>query len=129
MNKDNVFSAIRSLLKVGGGFLISKGVTDSDGADAAGGAIVTLIGLIWSWLTHAKKPAPLGLFLGALILPGLLPLTGCVTGANVAKLAHELKNDHATVKANITTPWGTAVFERSNPLPETNAPVPAPTPK
>lgn len=52
--KPTTQTVIRSLLKVGGGALIAKGVTDEAGLESAIGAIVTLIGFVWG-IVSAKK--------------------------------------------------------------------------
>ena len=54
MTKEQVLGVIRHLLTIGGGVLVAKGGIDTIGLENAVGAIVTLIGLVWSVL--AKKP-------------------------------------------------------------------------
>ena len=49
---DQMASALRSALKVAGGALVAKGLTDQSGLEVLVSAAVTLIGLVWSWWTH-----------------------------------------------------------------------------
>lgn len=57
---DQVASAIRSVLKVVGGALVTKGLTDNTTLEALIGGAVALIGIIWSALHHSgpAEPAP-----------------------------------------------------------------------
>lgn len=55
MNKDQVLGIVRHVLTFGGGFLAAKGWTDAAGIDQIAGAVVTLVGALWSIL--AKKQA------------------------------------------------------------------------
>lgn len=53
---ETIATIIRSVLKVGGGILITKGLSTEAGVEAAIGAIVTLVGFVWGILA-AKKAA------------------------------------------------------------------------
>lgn len=56
MSKETIQTIIRSVLKIGGGFLVAKGLAD-DAMIAEGiGAVVTLVGIAWGILA-AKKAA------------------------------------------------------------------------
>lgn len=57
MNRDMVLGFVRHILTFGGGFLASAGVIASSDVEMAVGAVVTLIGIIWSAL-QKKKVAP-----------------------------------------------------------------------
>ncbi len=48
MNKDTILAIIRHLLTFGGGLLSAKGLTDSGEVEAASGALITLVGVVWS---------------------------------------------------------------------------------
>jgi hypothetical protein len=54
MNKDTILGFVRHLLTFGGGFLVTKGWSDAPGAEAAVGAIITLIGFSWSIVSKMK---------------------------------------------------------------------------
>ena len=53
MNLDQTLSLARTLLKVAGGILVTKGVTDSSSAETISSAIIILISLLWSHFTHS----------------------------------------------------------------------------
>jgi hypothetical protein len=48
MNKDTILGIVRHALTFGGGILASKGLASSDEISGGIGALVTLIGVIWS---------------------------------------------------------------------------------
>ena len=48
MNKDQILGLVRHVLTFVGGFLITKGVVDEATSVEAIGAIITLIGSVWS---------------------------------------------------------------------------------
>ncbi len=51
-------SIVRSLLKIGGTWLATRGIAlDNSGIEAFTGSIVTLIGIAWSAHQHRKPPA------------------------------------------------------------------------
>ena len=54
---DTVMTLIRAVLKVGGGFLLAKGLTDSAGVEAIIGGAMAAIGVIAGWLS-ARKTTP-----------------------------------------------------------------------
>lgn len=56
MNLDQITSGIRSVLKVAGGYLVAKGLTDNAHVEELIGAAATLTGLIWSWTHHSAAP-------------------------------------------------------------------------
>ena len=55
VNQDQVLSVLRSLLTVGGTWLVSHGVmTDTDWTTVAG-AILAVAPIAWGWYAHSKK--------------------------------------------------------------------------
>ncbi len=57
MSKETVQTIVRSVLKVGGGFLVANGVADDAAIAEATGAIVTLIGFVWGIIAARKAAA------------------------------------------------------------------------
>ena len=57
MNSDVILGVVRHVLTFGGGFLASAGVIAASDVEMAVGAIVTLVGIVWSAL-QKKKMAP-----------------------------------------------------------------------
>ena len=57
LTKDQMFGIIRHALTAIGGALVTKGVIDEAGLTEAVGALVTLIGVVWS-ATSKKEDAP-----------------------------------------------------------------------
>lgn len=49
-------SILRTILKVGGSVLITKGYTDSAGLEATIGVVIALIGAGMSYFHHASAP-------------------------------------------------------------------------
>jgi len=49
---EQITSAIRSVLKIGGGWLIAKGYTDNSGAEMVIAGIIAAAGIVWSWVHH-----------------------------------------------------------------------------
>lgn len=50
---EQYLSFIRHMLTLGGGVLIAKGITSQEVLNQVIGAIMTLLGFIWSLITHA----------------------------------------------------------------------------
>lgn len=48
---------IRSVLKVGAGFLVAKGLTDPAGAELLVGALICLISVVWGIVAARKATA------------------------------------------------------------------------
>lgn len=57
LTKEQIFGIIRHALTAAGGALVAKGVIDEAGLTEAVGALVTLIGVIWSAAVK-KNDAP-----------------------------------------------------------------------
>ena len=53
MNKEQILGLVRHVLTFVGGFLITKGVIDETISTEAIGAIITLIGSVWSVASKA----------------------------------------------------------------------------
>ena len=51
---DTIATIIRSVLKVGGGILVTKGLTDSSTVETVVAAIITIVGFVWG-IINAKK--------------------------------------------------------------------------
>jgi len=49
---DQVLSAIRSVLKIGGGWLIAKGYADNSNVEMVIAGILAAAGIVWSWAHH-----------------------------------------------------------------------------
>jgi hypothetical protein len=56
MSQETVFTIVRTVLKVGGGFIIAKGFADEAMVTELTGAIVSIIGVVWG-IIAAKKAA------------------------------------------------------------------------
>jgi len=54
----NLSSLIRHGLTAAGGFLVAKGLASADQVGELVGAIVTLIGVVWSMKNNKKAVAP-----------------------------------------------------------------------
>lgn len=50
-------SILRSVLKVGAGVLVTKGLTDSAGAETIVGSLIGLISVVWGILAARKSTA------------------------------------------------------------------------
>lgn len=50
---DQLQSAIRSVLKVAGGALVTKGITDNSTVEIIIAGVVALAGVVWSWAHHS----------------------------------------------------------------------------
>jgi len=55
MNKTQILGLVRHLLTFGSGFLIAKGKLDITGAETIIGAVLALIGGVWSVIAPEKK--------------------------------------------------------------------------
>lgn len=54
---EQITSALRSLLKLGGGFLIGKGLADDSTIELISAGLLALAGVAWSWWTHRNDAA------------------------------------------------------------------------
>jgi len=48
MNKEQILGLIRHILTIAGGALVTRGITDDATSTELVGAVVTIIGIIWS---------------------------------------------------------------------------------
>ncbi len=55
---EQLASAIRSVLKLVGGALITKGYTDSSTLEVVIAGVIAAVGIGWSVTHHAKPPTP-----------------------------------------------------------------------
>jgi len=53
---EQVSSAIRSVLKVIGGALVTKGITDNSTLEVVIAGIIAAVGIGWSWAHHKAVP-------------------------------------------------------------------------
>jgi uncharacterized membrane protein len=60
LTKEQIFGIIRHALTAAGGALVAKGVIDEAGLTEAVGALVTLIGVVWSAATKKNAELPEG---------------------------------------------------------------------
>ena len=54
----NIASLVRHGLTALGGFLIAKGMASAGQVDELAGAVVTLVGIVWSVLKNKNNPPP-----------------------------------------------------------------------
>lgn len=57
MNIGMITGFIRHILTFGGGFLVTNGTLAQSDMEAAVGAVVTLVGLVWSLVAKSDKNA------------------------------------------------------------------------
>lgn len=57
MKKTQILGLVRHALTVGGGYFIAKGTLDEGTVNEIVGAIMTLIGTSWSFVSPEKKDA------------------------------------------------------------------------
>ena len=55
MNREMILGIVRHAMTVAGGFLVAKGYVEAGMVEQVAGAVVTVVGVVWSIL--AKKPA------------------------------------------------------------------------
>lgn len=55
MNRDAILGIVRHVLTTAGGVLVTNGTLSNEQLQTGGGAIVVLIGLIWSVLSKREK--------------------------------------------------------------------------
>lgn len=60
MNKDMILGLVRHILTFGGGLLAGNGVIGESEVEIAVGALVTLIGVVWSAWQKKKPVADVG---------------------------------------------------------------------
>lgn len=58
MKMEQILSLLRTALKFGGGFLVAKGYIGDAALTAGIGAVVTLVGVVWSAFTHSDYTPP-----------------------------------------------------------------------
>lgn len=56
MNWEAIQGVVRHVLTFGGGFLVTNGAIGASDLETGVGAIVSLIGIIWSVVAKRKKP-------------------------------------------------------------------------
>lgn len=55
MNKKKILGIVRHLLTAGGGYLVGQGIIDEALALEIIGAILTIVGTVWSYVAPEKK--------------------------------------------------------------------------
>lgn len=55
MNKEQILGLVRHVLTIAGGALVTRGIVDDATSTELVGAVITIIGIIWS--IASKKPA------------------------------------------------------------------------
>jgi hypothetical protein len=112
---DSTQTLIRAVLKIGAGFMISKGFADENSMEAVTAGIVAAIAIVWGLLhrNSATKVPPLAIWL--LVLLPLLPmaaLSGCSTApANTYKA---VSASDVTLSAAMRA-WGDYVAQNHPP--------------
>jgi hypothetical protein len=56
MNWTKLFGFIRHLLTFGGGYMVAKGYFDEATMNELVGAVMSIIGAVWSWQSPEKAP-------------------------------------------------------------------------
>lgn len=54
---DQITSAVRSALKIAGGYFVAKGFTDNSTMEIIVSGLAALIGVLWSVTHHAATPS------------------------------------------------------------------------
>ncbi len=75
---------LRSLLKIGSGYLVSKGLADHDDAELASAGIVALAAIIWGVMHRNVPPAPVQTPVSP-ANPALPPTTANINTNNINK--------------------------------------------
>jgi hypothetical protein len=55
---DQMLSALRSVLKIGAGYLVAKNISTQDNADAILAGVLALVGVVWGWYHRVPAPVP-----------------------------------------------------------------------
>lgn len=55
---DSIKSVIRHGLSFGGGFLVAKGLLSADQVNELAGALITVMGIVWSIRKNKNTPPP-----------------------------------------------------------------------
>lgn len=55
MNKDIILGLVRHILTAVGGVFVTKGAIETSEAEALAGALVVLVGVVWSIVDKKKK--------------------------------------------------------------------------
>jgi len=115
MNKEQILSILRTVLKTAGAVLVTKGLTSDAGLESIVGGIITIVGIIWSMRTHADDKSSSGGGAAAMIiLTGLLAI-GCVsglTGCATLDASGPYKGDKALYVADTTLVTAYDVLDR-----------------
>lgn len=121
---DSQISLLRSILKIGGGYLIAKGLVDDNQLETVISSLLTLGAVVWGML-HRSGGDPTsssngrtGLFL-VLGLCGLLALPGCTMSPQKT-----IYNSHVTVQATVERVmqgWGDYVAKYHPPVEQEQA--------
>lgn len=53
---DTIQTLVRTVLKVGAGYLVSKGIVDESGSEILIASVIGIVGVVWGIL-HKKKEA------------------------------------------------------------------------
>lgn len=112
MNKDQLMSLIRTILKVVGSALATHGATTAANlvnAEDTAGLVMTIIGFVWSHWTHAGNLISLAKQSGPVLLVGLMLLSGGTARA-------ELRADYLR-QSTISPATGTNSLNGTNGTP------------
>ena len=73
------------MLKIGGGFLVAKGITDQSTSEAIFSGLAALIGVVWGYYHRKDDPQPVNITKLSLYLAAASILTLVATGCAVNK--------------------------------------------
>jgi hypothetical protein len=112
MNKESILGLIRHLFTFGGGALVTKGLADEAEMQQLIGALITVIGAVWSVIQkrNTKLKVPVALFL-ACLLPASIVLMGCQSAPPTGQIGVGVNPDGSlsNVTGGITWSPGTNV--------------------
>lgn len=118
MNKEAILGIIRHLLTAAGGALVSTGLASETSTSEAIGAIITLVGFVWSVIDkRSRSTSPPNAGIGTqtrsllFLLCGALLLSGCAT----TRLTEEQKLNRVVTVSTLAANTGTRIALIRNP--------------
>lgn len=118
MNKDQILSIVRTVLKTAGAALVTKGVISDTGLESVIGGLITIIGIVWSHYDNSAptdKPPSSGSSGAAslIVLCAILGVFGAgLTGCASMDASGPYKGDKALYVADLTITTSYTVLEK-----------------
>ena len=114
-----ILSIIRAAFKVGGGYLIARGLATDTEIETLLASLMAIVAVVWGILDRSHTPPPTGASPARTVLPVLIAIIGVAScgcaRTNISELVKAAATDPAAVHISVMSPYASIVIDRANP--------------